>query len=163
MSNEKCVWRKGSRFTAIDATEANAEMDAIRQEKGQLTADLLLERAKDGSNILHSAFEWDDSKAGRLYRRSQAMQMIKSIEVIYEETPAVETTIKYWQIVEDKDEKDKVAKSYVTKEEALMNPEQRAKMVSGAYKMLRDFRKKYKELDELDAFHSLIDSLVPDD
>jgi len=83
--------------------------------------------------------------------------------VIYEETPAVETTIKYWQIVEDKEEKDKVAKSYVTKEEALMNPEQRAKMVSGAYKMLRDFRKKYKELDELDAFHSLIDSLVPDD
>jgi hypothetical protein len=59
-------------------------------------------------------------------------------------------------------EEEPSVKSYVSKEEALANPESRAKMVLSAYKELRNFRKKYKELHELNAFHDLIDSLVPD-
>ena len=43
-------------------------MESIREEEGQLTADLLLDKARDGSNVLHSAFEWNDSKAGHMYR-----------------------------------------------------------------------------------------------
>ena len=157
---EKASWRKGSRFTKIDPDLAYAEMESIREEEGQLTADLLLDKAKDGSNVLHSAFEWNDSKAGHMYRKQQAMQMIKSIEIVVEELPQEEKTIKYWHIV--KEEEAPPVKTYVSKEEALADPESRAKMILSAYKELRNFRKKYKELHELNAFHDLIDSLVPD-
>ena len=57
MTNEKAIWRKGSRFTKIDPDAAHAEMESIRLEKGQLTADLLLEKARDGSNVLHQALD----------------------------------------------------------------------------------------------------------
>lgn len=159
MSNEKAIWRKGARFTKIDPDLAHAEMESIRIEKGQLTADLLLEKARDGSNVLHSAFEWRDGIAAEKYRLGQARQMIKSIEIVYEDLPVEETTVKYWHIVKEEEEP---TKSYVPKDQALADPEMRAKMVLGAYKELRNFRKKYKELDELAQFHALIDSLIPD-
>ena len=159
MSNEKAIWRKGARFTKIDPDLAHAEMESIRIEKGQLTADLLLEKARDGSNVLHSAFEWRDGIAAEKYRLGQARQMIKSIEIVYEDLPVEETTVKYWHIVKEEEEP---TKSYVPKDQALADPEMRAKMVLGAFKELRNFRKKYKELDELAQFHALIDSLVPD-
>ena len=159
MSNEKAIWRKGARFTKIDPDLAHAEMESIRIEKGQLTADLLLEKARDGSNVLHSAFEWRDGIAAEKYRLGQARQMIKSIEIVYEDLPVEETTVKYWHIVKEEEEP---TKSYVPKDQALADPEMRAKMVLGAYKELRNFRKKYKELDELAQFHALIDSSVPD-
>jgi len=161
MTNEKAIWRKGARFTKIDPDLAHAEMESIRIEKGQLTADLLLEKARDGSNVLHSAFEWRDGIAAEQYRLGQARQMIKSIEIVYEDVPVEETTVKYWHIVKDEEEEEPI-KSYVPKDQALADPEMRAKMVLGAYKELRNFRKKYKELDELAQFHDLIDSLVPD-
>ena len=159
MSNEKAIWRKGARFTKIDPDLAHAEMESIRIEKGQLTADLLLEKARDGSNVLHSAFEWRDGIAAEQYRLGQARQMIKSIEIVYEDLPVEETTVKYWHIVKEEEEP---TKSYVPKDQALADPEMRAKMVLGAFKELRNFRKKYKELDELAQFHALIDSLIPD-
>ena len=86
--------------------------------------------------------------------------MIKSISIVYEDVPVEETTVKYWHIV--KDEEEEPTRSYVPKDQALADPEMRAKMVLSAYKELRNFRKKYKELDELAQFHALIDSLVPD-
>ena len=95
-----------------------------------------------------------------MYRKQQAMQMIKSIEIVVEELPQEEKTIKYWHIV--KEEEATPVKTYVSKEEALADPESRSKMVLSAYKELRNFKKKYKELHELNAFHDLIDSLVPD-
>ena len=159
MSNEKAIWRKGARFTKIDPDLAHAEMESIRIEKGQLTAGLLLEKARDGSNILHSAFEWRDGVAAEKSRLGQARQMIKSSEIVYEDLPVEETTVKYWHIVKEEEEP---TKSYVPKDQALADPEMRAKMVLGAYKELRNFRKKYKELDELAQFHALIDSLIPD-
>ena len=159
MSNEKAIWRKGARFTKIDPDLAHAEMESIRIEKGQLTADLLLEKARDGSNVLHSAFEWRDGIAAEKYRLGQARQMIKSSEIVYEDLPVEETTVKYWHIVKEEEEP---TKSYVPKDQALADPEMRAKMVLGAYKELRNFRKKYKELDELALFHARIVSLIPD-
>ena len=131
MSNEKAIWRKGARFTKIDPDLAHAEMESIRIEKGQLTADLLLEKARDGSNVLHSAFEWRDGIAAEKYRLGQARQMIKSIEIVYEDLPVEETTVKYWHIVKEEEEP---TKSYVPKDQALADPEMRAKMVLGAYK-----------------------------
>ena len=84
---EKASWRKGSRFTKIDLI-AYAGWNPSEKKRVKLTADLLLDKARDGSNVLHSAFDWNDSKAGHMYRKQQAMQMIKSIEIVVEELPS---------------------------------------------------------------------------
>ena len=92
MTNEKAIWRKGSRFTKIDPDAAHAEMESIRLEKGQLTADLLLEKARDGSNVLHQLLNGEMAAAEK-YRLGQARQMIKSISIVYEDVPVEETTV----------------------------------------------------------------------
>ena len=60
---EKASWRKGSRFTKIDPDLAYAEMESIREEEGH-TADLLLDKARDGSNVLHLHLNGTTQKQG---------------------------------------------------------------------------------------------------
>jgi hypothetical protein len=66
----------------IDADAAALELARIHDENGLLTPDGVLEEAKDESNPLHPAFEWDDAVAGKRWRRKQAQELIYSVRVI---------------------------------------------------------------------------------
>lgn len=68
----------------IAADIARSEMERIRNaNEGQLTPDALVEESVPETAPLHNAFEWNNAKAGRAWRRQQAMQMIRSVEVVY--------------------------------------------------------------------------------
>lgn len=58
----------------------------------ELTAERLVKEAKSPKSIFHDLFEWNDSKAGHLYRLVQARNIINSINIIVEnkETRAFE-------------------------------------------------------------------------
>ena len=66
----------------------------------------------------------------------------QNIEIVVEELPQEEKTIKYWHIVKEREATP--VKTYVSKEEALADPESRAKMVLSAYKELRNFGRSTK-------------------
>ena len=55
------------------------------KEKNGLTAEAVLNDAKKKTSPLHELFEWDDEKAGDLYRLQQARFIINEVKVVIED------------------------------------------------------------------------------
>ena len=79
---KKFKWRDGARLKS-DPTAVGKELEKIRK-KGDLTAEAVVDAARDESSPMHDDFEWDDSKAAHEYRLVTARTLIRSIEVIIE-------------------------------------------------------------------------------
>lgn len=58
-------------------------LQAIYDERGALTPRMVVDEAREPSHPLHPRFEWDDAKAGELYRREQARELIQSVKIVY--------------------------------------------------------------------------------
>lgn len=74
----------GSRIRKGDAQAIGSILERIKQT-GPLTAEAVLEEAKNPRSPLHKYIEWDDSKAAHQYRLEQARKIIRSIEVVVED------------------------------------------------------------------------------
>ena len=65
--------------------EQVAELKAIAdRHQGNITAEQVLEAAKNRGSSLHGRFEWDDGQAAYLYRIIQAREVIRSWHVTVE-------------------------------------------------------------------------------
>ncbi|WP_143591212.1 hypothetical protein [Thermoactinospora rubra] len=60
-------------------------MQAIYDQYGKLTPELVVEVAKEPDHPLHDRFEWDDSVAAEAWRREQAHRLIQKCKVVYRE------------------------------------------------------------------------------
>jgi len=60
---------------------AIAELKALEDRRGRLTAEQVVEAAEDESSALHACFEWDDVKAGAAYRIEQARELIRRVKI----------------------------------------------------------------------------------
>lgn len=58
-----------------------SELQAIRDERGELTPALVVETARDPEHPLHSRFEWDDSTAAEKWRLEQASQLLRVVKL----------------------------------------------------------------------------------
>lgn len=58
-------------------------LQAIYDEHGKLTPQLVLDAARAKSHPLHDRFEWDNKAAAEAYRREQAHDLIVSVKVVY--------------------------------------------------------------------------------
>jgi hypothetical protein len=56
---------------------------AIREQRGELTPELVVDAARDPEHPLHSRFEWDDAVAGEAWRREQAHDLIRKAKIVY--------------------------------------------------------------------------------
>lgn len=62
--------------------EVKNRIDALADKNGgKITADEVLEDARNPSSPLHEQFEWDDSVAAELHRKEQARRLIRSVRV----------------------------------------------------------------------------------
>lgn len=59
-------------------------LQAIYDEHGALTPDLVVAIAADPGHVLHERFVWDDTEAARRYRLVQASGLIRSVSVVVE-------------------------------------------------------------------------------
>lgn len=62
-------------------------LQAIYDERGELSPEVVLDVASDPGHELHSRFEWDESEAARRYRLVQAQYLIRSVKVTVQRTP----------------------------------------------------------------------------
>lgn len=60
------------------------ELLSIREEHGRLTAELVLDEARDPSHPLHDRFVWDDGAAAERYRVGQARNLIRSVKIAFQ-------------------------------------------------------------------------------
>jgi hypothetical protein len=57
------------------------------QQRREFTPAAVVEEASSPDHPLHDRFEWNDSIAGAKFRLSQAAAMIRSVRLVYKETP----------------------------------------------------------------------------
>lgn len=65
-------------------------LQAVYDERGRLTPDIVVDVARDPGHPLHNRFEWEDSVAAESWRRAQAHELIRLAKVVYREATETE-------------------------------------------------------------------------
>jgi hypothetical protein len=83
-------WREGFSVRGLSAKRAREEIERIRARKGgSVQPEDVVAAARAKASPLHAAFCWDDTKAARLYRLTQARNVLSAIIVVHkDEGPA---------------------------------------------------------------------------
>lgn len=151
-------WKQSVPNKGIDAQKAFDALEVIRHQNNGLTDDAVVAAAKPQEHTLHKWFEWDDSVAAVEYRRDQAKNLLRSIEVTYEERPEIKTRV--YEVEHKSRRCDEERTVYTTTEEILQNPEARDRLIAEAIRQAMAFRRRFKAIHELDAVMNEIDRAV---
>lgn len=139
-------WVEGSHMSG-DANEAG-RVCAELAERGKLTAEELVNVSRDENSPLHSMFEWDDTIAAEKYRETQAYKIIRSVEVVIENSPVPQRA---FGTVEPK--------AYQRIERIMETESLRQILLNNAKRELEAFKRKYSRLTELAEVFKAIDML----
>ena len=142
---EKVKWKHPQYANGTDA-------EKIYQEIGEktLTAEEIVEKAQDENTELHGYFEWDDSKAGALYRLQQARHLLCNLVFVTESEQ--EEPIRVFHISSE-------PKKYKPTKLILQQPDEYQALLKRAKDELYAFQRKYKSLVELEEVFNAIDAL----
>jgi hypothetical protein len=144
-------WKSLSHIT-VDPDIAGAVMERLRtSNNGRLTPDMIVAEAQPKASPLHDAFEWNDTRAARLYRKDQASHMIRSIEVVRVVEGQEKPIRAFVSVMRDED------RSYTSVAHALADNELRAQVVDAAWRELEAWRKRHAELIEFARIFAEID------
>ena len=158
MKNKKTYKAKpGARFNDEKAQRYGKEIEKLASKNGgNLDTEQIVESSRDKKSPLHDYFEWNDSTAGELYRRTQARHLVNRIEVvIYEDGHETSMPIMInLKIIEEVGEKKSEKRTYfqtdiVMKNEVLFN-----QLLNEAEAELIGLKTKYKNYKELHAIFS---------
>lgn len=109
-----------------------------------ITAQEILEDAKDVDAPYHEYFDWEDSSAAEKYRIAQARQLIASIvevKIIHEEEVPVRVFV---NVVDENG-----TKAYVPTTYAMVRPTMANQVIAQALKEVKTWKNKYLEYKEL--------------
>lgn len=128
----------------VKAQEAGEFIESLEEKHGKVTPKILLDASRNEDALLHRCFEWDDTQAAEKYRETQAGLILRNITVTVE---AVE------------DERPKVVRAFVRATEekhsyisiisVMGNEHLRESLLQSALDELRQFQRKYADLQEL--------------
>jgi hypothetical protein len=130
--------------------DLRAQLEAIREEYGKLTAPVVVDEARDPSHPLHSRFEWDDTIAGRQYRLQQARELIRSVRIVYKEADETGPEQSVRAYVSLADESDR---SYEPVDAVAQNPVQRQMALNA---MQREWKALYRRYQEFEEFAAMV-------
>lgn len=144
-------WRDGTRVK-VAAQVAGEEIERIREANGgNITAEILLDAARDESSPIHAAFEWDNRKAAHEYRKHQAHVMLCSITYTLDEKPDVGEVRAFVNVHDD-------GSVYTNMRRAMSQPDLRAQILGKAKSEALSWRQRYGQLQELAKIHAAIDA-----
>jgi hypothetical protein len=142
------------KFTHMKIQTKKSSSDLIKKISdeldGEITADILLERAKNSKSQLHAFFNWDDTEAAYLYRVIQAKELIRRCKVTYLNEYNEVITVRAYVNVRDENtaDEDDVATDdsrgkYVTFAKALNTPTYNEQMMQQCTRDIAIFQNKY--------------------
>lgn len=138
----------------LSQQQLHEQLLEIRAARGRLLPSDVVDVARDPASPLHSRFEWRNDIAGELYRREQARELIRSVKIVYSESPeGEERSVRGWSALPDAPDH----RGYVPTEEALQDPFTAKLLLRQAERELKAFKKKYGHLAE---FHALVNSVL---
>ena len=146
-------WKAGLTSNYYKKFDANAVGNELETLGDNVTAEQVVEQASKRSSSMHEMFEWDDTKAGYMWRKQQAANILCALHVEY--------------ITESKEEKEPVkVRAYVGLkqrhgyhkiETVVEDVDMYTQLLEKAYNELRGVRNKYKDLGEIQEKLSFLD------
>lgn len=117
-------------------------LTGIRDSRGSLTPEVVLEEATDPGHPLHSRFEWDDSAAGHAYRLLQAGQLLRVVKI---SDPAAPADLRAFTAVK---QAESHRSEYVPTGEALADPFTRQLILREMEREWRTFQRRWQHMAE---------------
>lgn len=128
------------------STDLIAELNAIRDDAGELTPRVVVDVAADPNHPLHSRFEWDDAIAGDKYRLEQARHLLR---VTYQPDPAKPSHLRAYVAVKGETSPQS---EYIPTTEALADPFTRELLLRQMKRDWKTFERRYRDMAEFGAF-----------
>lgn len=142
-------WAEGTRAPKGISAQIAGEVCSELSEKGELTAENLVEVSRPEDAPLHNAFEWDDAEAAEKWREQQARVIISHIVIKSEEVKPVRA---FFNITS-------LGNNYEKFEVLISQEDKKAELLAQAKRELQTFRRKYDTLKELSGIFKEIDKL----
>ena len=137
------AWREGFQ-PKVKPNVVGGILEHLEAENGTITNTAFLDYSRDEDSETHCLFEWDDAKAGELYRLSVSTRIINQSQIVYTEKEDSEPQ-KYIAFVNVDSERDAKYMNIVT---ALSNEESKDLIISRIKRDLESMKKKYKSIKE---------------
>jgi hypothetical protein len=149
------AWTMTDSLIPVPAQVAGERLEKIRQDNGgKLEPEMVVDDSRPQEAPLHKAFEWDDAKAGELYRVDQAKQIIRHVVIqnVTEEGTAPTKPVRAFVSVQRDGER-----SYTSMAHAMSDADLRKQVLERAMSELQNWRSRYKDLQELAQVYAAID------
>ena len=156
-------FRDGSHFSKVDPQAAGEYLMELSRQNGGFTADELVEAARDPNNVLHNAFEWNDTEAAFQYRKWQGRELAGSVMLVWEDRTIAPTRAFVNITVSSQPpiQKNLSVRLYMRLEQALSEGETRIQLLEKALKDADAWMARYNTLTELArVFDSILEMQV---
>lgn len=150
-------WAPSSRMPAgVDPQITGELLERVQEQNGGIiTPHAVVDAARPTSSPIHSAFEWDDWRAGELYRQEQARGLIRSVRVLVNVQNAETQPVRAFLNVKMTEQ----GSGYVAVREALTTPAYRDQILVDALAELKAWQARYKQLNELAGIFEAIEQM----
>ena len=146
-------WKDGGRFAA-PAQEVGERLEQIRaRHDDDLSAEAVVDDARDPTSPLHPCFDWDDTTAAEAHRRAQARAIIRSVRVVNPGEFRPQRTPVYVSVGSAT-----AGSRYVTTARAMSDDDLRRRVMSEARGQLRAWKARYGHLREFAVVVCAIDA-----
>lgn len=157
----KVLWKTGARVKAKPEA-AHKVLEQIRAKNdGDLRLEDVVAASRPKTAPLHRDFEWDDGVAAQQYRLDQARYIVRSIEVIEDEAPAIQA--RAYQVSYTPAQTEEATKArpvYRSTKEMLADPIARDALLAGAIRDAIAYRRRYRMLSELSQVFRALDEFL---
>jgi len=153
-------WKTGSRVK-VDPKDAYGVIEKVRAKcGGDIPLAEIVKASKPKRAPLHNEFEWDDAKAGVQHRLDQARYIVRSIEVVREVLPEVQSRAFEAVLIRTEKKGEKPRPVYRRTEDILADPIARADLLAGFVRDVLALRKRYAMLSELAVVWDVVQSAL---
>ncbi|QSL99764.1 hypothetical protein SEA_ODAY_20 [Gordonia phage ODay] len=132
-------------------SDLRSALTSIYKDRGELTPQVVVEEARPDDHPLHNRFEWDNELAGDAYRRVQAQELIRSVKIVFTETPEGEKkTIRAFSSLRGHND-DNTRRGYQPTEELVQDEFSRTLLLRQCRREIAALSAKYGHLEEFAA------------
>ena len=143
-------WKAGMTGNFYKRFDANTVGLEIEELGDNVTTDQVVERASDKGSAMHDMFEWDNTKAGHLWRKQQAASLLCALQVEYVSEEKEPVKVRAYVGLKQKQGYHKI-------ETVVESLDMYAQLLEKAYSELRSVKNKYKDLGEIQEKLSFLD------
>lgn len=120
-----------------------AQLTSIRDARGALNAEIVLEEASDPRHPLHNRFDWDDTEAAHQWRLRQASQLLRVVR--FRPDPTTPRNLRAFVAVRGR---NTPRADYVPTEEALSDDFTRRLVLADMEREFRTLKRRYEHMRE---------------